>query len=89
MRITCVFVGSTHRHRGVAHLALSGALNQIRALGGGAVEGYPDDTSHQKTSSSFLWGGTLSAFEAQGFTRLRPIGKTRWVVALNLSDDRA
>ena len=57
-RITCFFVGSTHRHQGVAALALSGALIQITALG----------------------GGTVASFKAHGFTRLRPIGKTRWVV---------
>ena len=51
---------------------------------GGTVEGYPDDTSSQKISSSFLWGGTLANFEAHGFTRTRQIGKTRWVVAQTL-----
>ncbi|MEO8244466.1 MAG: GNAT family N-acetyltransferase [bacterium] len=84
-RITCFFVGSTHRHKGVARLALAGAVAQIAALGGGKVEGYPDDTSTQKISSSFLFNGTLASFEAQGFSRLRPIGKTRWVVGLEVS----
>ena len=87
-RITCFFVGSSHRHQGVARLALTGAVAQIAALGGGRVEGYPDDTSGQKTSSSFLWGGTLSNFEDQGFARLRPVGKTRWVVGLTLPGEQ-
>ena len=79
-RITCFFVAQSHRRRGVATLALQGALTQIAALGVGLVEGYPDDTASQKTSASFLWGGTVATFEAQRFTRLRPIGKTSWVV---------
>ena len=83
-RITCFFVANTHRHQGVAGLALAGAIEQIAALGGGTVEGYPDDTSQQKISSSFLYNGTLSSFEAQGFTRQRPIGKTRWVVSKHI-----
>ena len=76
-RITCFFVAQSHRRRGVATLALQGALTQIAALGVGLVEGYPDDTASQKTSASFLWGGTVAAFEAQRFTRLRPSGKTQ------------
>jgi GNAT superfamily N-acetyltransferase len=37
-RITCFFVGRTHRHRGVADTALAGALEEIVRLGGGSVE---------------------------------------------------
>jgi GNAT superfamily N-acetyltransferase len=85
-RITCFFVAQSHRRQGVAILALQGALTQIAALGGGVVEGYPDDTANRKTSASFLWGGTLTAFEAQGFTRQRLIGKTGWVVARTVTD---
>ncbi len=36
-RITCFFVGRTHRHHGVADAALAGALAQIAGLGGGTV----------------------------------------------------
>lgn len=35
MRITCFFVGRTHRRRGVADAALTGALDEIGRLGGG------------------------------------------------------
>ena len=83
-RITCFFVAKSHRGHGVARTALAGAVSLIASLGGGRVEGYPDDTAAQKTPSSFLWGGTLASFAAQGFTPLRPIGKTRWVVGLTV-----
>lgn len=79
-RITCFFVGKTHRHRGVAHAALAGALAEIARLGGGTVESYPEDTTHRKVSGSFLNNGTVEMFERVGFTRTRQIGKHRWVV---------
>jgi GNAT superfamily N-acetyltransferase len=80
-RITCFFVGRTHRHRGVADAALAGALQEIIRLGGGTVESYPEDTSGRKVSGSFLNNGTLQMFERHGFRRNRRIGKHRWVVS--------
>lgn len=80
-RITCFFVGRTHRHRGVAGFALDGALGEIARLGGGTVESYPEDTTGRNVSGSFLHNGTLEMFERRGFTRSRKIGKHRWVVS--------
>jgi GNAT superfamily N-acetyltransferase len=79
-RITCFFVGKGHRRTGVAHAALAGALAEIANLGGGLVEGYPEDLATGKTPSSFLWSGAMSMFERQGFERVHPIGKHQWVV---------
>jgi ribosomal protein S18 acetylase RimI-like enzyme len=84
-RITCFFVDSAHRRRGVAEAALSGALDLIAAAGGGVVESYPEDTTDRKVSSSFLHNATVSVFEAHGFTRVRRIGKDRWVVRRTLT----
>ena len=80
-RITCFFSGKGHRGNGVASVALEGAIEQIRALGGGRVEGYPEDVEGRKASSSFLFNGALSMFERYGFERSRRIGKHKWVVA--------
>jgi len=80
-RIPCFYVGKLHRKKGVARVALAGALAEIARLGGGTVEAYPFDVEGQKTSSSsFLHGGTLAMFERMGFERVRLIGKTQWVV---------
>ena len=79
-RIPCFYVGKAHRKRGVARVALTGALAAIAKLGGGTVEAYPFDVEGQKTSSSFLHGGTLAMFEREGFSKVRMIGKTQWVV---------
>lgn len=79
-RVTCFFVGRTHRHQGVADAALAGALDQIARLGGGLVESYPEDTAGRKVSGSFLNNATVAMFERHGFERDRQIGKHCWVV---------
>lgn len=77
-RIACHFVGKGLRRKGVATAALAGALDLIAALGGGLVEGYPEDGS--SVPAGFLFNGALSTYESLGFVRERKIGKHRWVV---------
>lgn len=77
-RIGCCYVGKGHRRKGVATAALAGALELIAGLGGGTVEGYPEDGS--SVPAGFLFNGALSTYEQLGFTRDRQIGKHRWVV---------
>ena len=77
-RIACNFVGKGHRRRGVATAALRGALELIAHLGGGTVEGYPEDAA--AVPAGFLFNGALSTYEGLGFTRDRTSGKHRWVV---------
>jgi hypothetical protein len=77
-RIACNFVGKGHRRQGVATAGLAGALDLIATLGGGTVEGYPEDAG--SVPAGFLFNGALSTYERLGFTRDRMIGKHRWVV---------
>ena len=77
-RIACNFVGKGHRREGVATAGLAGALELIAGLGGGRVEGYPEDAA--SVPAGFLFNGALSTYERLGFTRDRKIGKHRWVV---------
>jgi len=77
-RIGCCFVGTGRRRQGVATAALAGALDLIAGLGGGTVQGYPEDAA--AVPAGFLYHGALSTYEALGFTRERRIGKHRWVV---------
>lgn len=79
-RITCFFIESEYRHKGVASVALEGALHEISRLGGGTVESYPEETDGRTLSEPFLYNGTLSMFESAGFERLRRLGRSRWVV---------
>jgi len=78
-RIACNFVGKGHRRRGVATAGLAGALELIAGLGGGTVEGYPEDAG--SVPAGFLFNGALSTYEQLGFTRDRKIGKHRWVMS--------
>ena len=78
-RIACCFVGRGHRRQGVATAGLAGALTLIAGLGGGRVEGYPEDAA--SVPAGFLYHGALSTFEQLGFTRDRLVGKHRWVVS--------
>lgn len=75
-RITCVFVDRRYRRQGLTEAAITGALTQIAEAGGGTVESYPHDLTHQtkKMSSSFLCNGTRRLYERLGFTYDRPKG---------------
>jgi GNAT superfamily N-acetyltransferase len=84
-RLTCFFVDRDYRRKGVAAVALRGALTLIAKAGGGAVEGYPQDTPGKRTSSSFLYNGTRGLFEQAGFTYERPKGKNHCVMRRTVS----
>jgi GNAT superfamily N-acetyltransferase len=84
-RITCFFIDRERRREGIATLALREALRYIADLGGGTVEGYPEDYAGEKISSSFLCSGTLQMFEKMGFQKTRKIAMRRWVVERTVS----
>ena len=88
-RITCFFSGKGYRGKGVADAALKGAVEQIGKLGGGQIEAYPEDTGGRKASPAFLFNGSLSTFERNGFARSRLIGKHKWVVTRTIPLTRA
>lgn len=79
-RITCFFVDRDYRRKGVALVALKGALLEISRLGGGTVESYPQNVKRRSVSASFLHNGTVSMFEREGFKRFRRLGKSHWVM---------
>ena len=74
-RITCIQVEKAHRGKGLASVALRGAVDLIAQAGGGVVEGYPHDTGGlRKKNSSFLYNGTRTMYEREGFSYDRPKG---------------
>lgn len=79
-RLTCLFVDKNYRRKGVAAVAVQGALDLIAKDGGGLVEAYPLDTQGAKTSSSYLYNGTRTVFERAGFSYERPVGKKNCVM---------
>jgi GNAT superfamily N-acetyltransferase len=84
-RLTCFFVDRDHRRKGLAAVALQGALELIAEAGGGVVEGYPRDTQGQKTSASFLYNATRSMFEKAGFSYDRSKGTKNCVMRTTVS----
>lgn len=84
-RITCTFTGSKHRGHGVARAAVAGALDAIRAAGGGVVEAYPEQTSDRKPQrGAYLHTGPEELYAGFGFVRDRQIAKWRWVMRVEL-----
>jgi GNAT superfamily N-acetyltransferase len=84
-RLTCFFVDRNYRRKGVAAVALRGALDLIAKAGGGVVEAYPQDTQGKRTSGSFLYNGTRSLFEKAGFSHDRPKGNNHCVMRKTVS----
>jgi ribosomal protein S18 acetylase RimI-like enzyme len=80
-RITCFYVDTKHRRRGVARAALEGALDQIAASGGGLVEAIPEVTAGREAPGRFLFSATVELFEQYGFRRVRQVGKHAWIVS--------
>ncbi|HEY1571777.1 MAG TPA: GNAT family N-acetyltransferase [Pseudonocardiaceae bacterium] len=79
-RITCVFVDRKYRRRGIARIAVEGALELIADAGGGVVESYPQDTGGKKVGASFLYNATRTTFEQAGFAYDRPKGNNHCIV---------
>ncbi|MFC1405650.1 MULTISPECIES: GNAT family N-acetyltransferase [Streptacidiphilus] len=79
-RLTCIFVDKKYRRKGVATLAVQGALDLIAQAGGGLVEAYPHDLQGTRTSASYLYNGTRTLYEGLGFAYERPVGKKNCVM---------
>ena len=85
-RITCLFVYRRYRRKGMAAVAVRGALALIAAEGGGLVESYPHDLPPgKKTSSSFLYNATRTMYEGLGFTYERPKGQGNCVMTTQVA----
>jgi GNAT superfamily N-acetyltransferase len=83
-RLTCLFVDRDHRGKGIAAVALQGAVCLIGRAGGGVAEAYPQDTAGQKIPPSSLYSGTRVLFEQAGFTYDRPKGKYHCVMSMTV-----
>ena len=84
-RIGCIFTGKGHRGKGVSRTAVTGALDAIRAAGGGLIEAYPEQVEGREPQrGAYFHTGPETLFEELGFTRDRRIAKWRWVMRLRL-----
>jgi GNAT superfamily N-acetyltransferase len=85
-RITCLFVDRRYRRKGVASIAVRGALALIAAAGGGLVESYPHDLPPgKKTSASFLYNATRTMYEQLGFEFQRSKGQGNCVMTKEIA----
>jgi hypothetical protein len=89
-RIGCIFTGSRHRGQGVARAAVEGALQSIRAAGGGVVEAYPEQTEGRPPQrGAYLQTGPEALYADFGFVRVRQTAKWRWVMRATVDDGSA
>jgi GNAT superfamily N-acetyltransferase len=85
-RIGCMFTGKGHRGAGVGRAGLAGALEEIRAAGGGVVEAYPEQVEGRPPQrGTYFHTGPETLFEEFGFARDRRIAKWRWVMRLTVA----
>ncbi|MCL4444328.1 MAG: GNAT family N-acetyltransferase [Candidatus Thermoplasmatota archaeon] len=83
-RITCFFVDTQHRHKGVAKLALDGVLERIARYGGGIVEAYPV----KEKGNYEVWFGSVHMFIEKGFQVIADFGKSNVLVRKNIEPIR-
>lgn len=83
-RITCFFVDRPYRRAGVAGVALRAALAAIRRRGGGIVEAYP--ATHGRAVAA--WFGTVGMFAREGFSTVRPFGRSNVLMRATLGPAR-
>ena len=88
-RITCIFVDRDYPQKGVAAVAVRGALDLFAAAGGGVVEGCPHDTQGKKMRAQFLYSATRTLFEDVGFSYERPKGKGNCVMRTTVAPVKA
>jgi len=88
-RITCFFVDKDYRRKGVARAGLSGALASIRKSGGGLVEAYPVTSKRMAAVDEWLWFGTPSMFEREGFKIVAKLGTSRVLVQRRVIGSRS
>ncbi len=84
-RITCIFVDKRHRGQGFARAALTGALAQIAAAGGGLVEAISEITAGREAQDRFLFSATVELFVQHGFAPGRQVGKHAWIVSRDVA----
>jgi GNAT superfamily N-acetyltransferase len=84
-RIGCIFTDKSRRGEGVARAAVAGALDAIKAAGGGLVEAYPEQVEERPPQrGAYLHTGPEDLYAQFGFERDRKIAKWRWVMRVRV-----
>ncbi|HTL25989.1 MAG TPA: GNAT family N-acetyltransferase [Burkholderiales bacterium] len=64
--VSCFFVARSHRGKGLMTQLIEAAADYARKRGATLLEGYPSDP-RRRTADTFIYTGTLGAFERAGF----------------------
>ena len=82
--VVCFVVPPEHRHQGVAHALLQGAIAWCAKRGVRLLEAYPIDKS-QRGADDWMWHGAKSMYDRAGFTEVARRKPSRPVVRLHLA----
>jgi len=80
--IICFVVPSAHRHQGVAHALLQGAIAYAKKRGATLLEAYPVDKAGRQSDQN-MWFGAKSMYDRAGFEEVarrkpaRPVVRRR------------
>ncbi len=78
--VSCLFVRRDHRRTGVSVALLRAAVEDAKARGARALEGYPQEPTKSAMADAFAWTGVASAFRAAGFREVARPSPTRPVM---------
>ncbi len=85
--VVCTYVAKAHRHHGLQHKLLKGALDFARDNGVRLVEAYPVDKL-QRSHDDFMFFGSRSLYERAGFREVERRSPTRVVMRRGLRPRR-
>jgi GNAT superfamily N-acetyltransferase len=74
--VTCFYVATAHRKKGISVELIKAAVEHVRQKGGRIVEGYPVETM-KSMPAPFVFTGTASAFQEAGFEEVMRNSPTR------------
>jgi GNAT superfamily N-acetyltransferase len=83
--ISCFYILSRHRRRGLSLGLLQAATDFARSQGARILEGYPHD-ARKKTGDAFLWTGVAPAFARAGFVEVARRSPTRPIMRKKLGN---
>jgi len=75
--ISCLFVARPYRRRHLSVELLKAAVQLAARRGARIVEGYPVETTTDRTPDPFVWTGLPSAFRQAGFVEVLRRSRTR------------
>lgn len=88
--VVCFVVRTGFRRQGLMHALLDGAIEHVRAHGGGVMEAYPAENRGERLDVISGYVGTTELFESAGFARVLETTahaghRVRWLMRLEVA----